>query len=80
MRGLGDEDAGIQSLQSVGKLGFENMAQLRTWWASTLGRLVDEHKRGEAWVEPKHPRVCRLCDAMPLCRIFERSPAAGDGP
>lgn len=78
LRGVG-EGAGVPaSLKPVSELGCADMAGLKSRWRSALGGLVDEHRRGVADVDPKTPQTCRLCDAMSLCRIFERT-GSGNG-
>lgn len=78
LRGVGDGLDGMSSLRPVTELGYGNMGALKAWWGSALGRLVDEHRRGIADVDPKNAQTCRLCDAMSLCRIFERAASPGD--
>jgi len=73
LRGVGD---GVALLKPLSELDYPDMATLRSWWSTTLGRLVDEHRRGVADVDPKSPKTCRLCDAMSLCRVFERAGSA----
>lgn len=73
LRGVGERVDGIPSLKPLSELGLGDMDRIMTWWRSALSGLVAEYRRGVARVEPKHRRVCQTCDAMPLCRIFERS-------
>lgn len=77
LRGVAEHVADMPSLKPVTELGFPGMAELRSWWRSALGRLVDAHRSGDARVDPKDSRTCRHCDAMPLCRVFERGDSAG---
>lgn len=73
LRGVGD---GVALLKPVSELDHPDMETLRSWWSTILGRLVDEHRRGVADVDPKSPKNCRLCDAMSLCRVFEPAGSA----
>lgn len=77
LRGVADDVEGPPSLTPVSELGFADMAGLRAWWASALADLVAEFRDGAARVDPRTPRTCRDCDAMPLCRVFERGESAG---
>lgn len=77
LRGIADGVDGIPGLRPVSDLGFASMSELRSRWASALNALVEEYRRGVARVEPKDPRICRHCDAMALCRIFERGESVG---
>jgi hypothetical protein len=50
--------------------------QLATW-RSTLDRLADDFRRGEARVDPKEfPRTCEHCGLMALCRVREQGIAS----
>lgn len=77
LRGVADNVEGLPSLKPVSDLAFTDMSSLRSWWASALGSLVGEYREGVARVDPKRPDTCRYCDAMPLCRVFERGEPAG---
>lgn len=76
LRGVSDQVEGLPALKEVSDLEFADMKSLRSWWASALGSLVDEYRQGVARVDPKRADTCRYCDAMPLCRIFERGESA----
>ena len=71
LRGIADGD--LSPLVPVDTLGFDSMARLEAWWVSTLGDLVTEHRQGVARVDPRSTQICRTCDAVSLCRIFERA-------
>ncbi|MBS1270160.1 MAG: ATP-dependent helicase/deoxyribonuclease subunit B [Gammaproteobacteria bacterium] len=72
-RGIADKAGDISFLEPVSELDFKSMNHLKTSWASILSELVGEYRRGVARVDPKSPQTCRHCDAMSLCRIFERA-------
>lgn len=77
LRGVAADVDEVPGLKPVSELGFDDMAALRAWWASTLGALVAEYKDGVARVDPKNAQACQNCDVMPLCRIFERGGSVG---
>jgi probable DNA repair protein len=53
---------------------------LKREWRGVLDALAGDFVAGDARVAPKNRNTtCRYCDVMPLCRIFESGPAAGDG-
>ncbi|MDZ7842590.1 MAG: PD-(D/E)XK nuclease family protein [Gammaproteobacteria bacterium] len=72
LRGVADNVEDMGSVKPVAELGFQSMAQIRSWWESALGSLVDAYRNGDARVDPRSTRTCRHCDAAPLCRVFER--------
>lgn len=78
LRGVADDGLDAPSLRSVSELGFDSMSRLQDWWRSALGELVDEYIRGVARVDPRNAKICRLCDATSLCRIFEREQLVED--
>lgn len=48
-------------------------AQIKERWTAWLARLVEQHRAGDAAVDPKQPQTCRLCHLGTLCRVDRRA-------
>jgi len=77
LRGITDDVDALPSLRPVTELQYPDMATLREWWRSALDDLAAGYRKGEAPVDPRDTQTCRYCDAMPVCRIFERRESVG---
>lgn len=55
--------------------GWQEFADLCSYWRATLTALGDDFANGQAAVDPVKPgKTCTHCDLVPLCRILEHGP------
>jgi probable DNA repair protein len=65
---------GAKTAAAAAKSGAEpSWGEQIAFWRRELERLVEDHARGRAEVDPKRRLdTCRHCGVQPLCRVFER--------
>ncbi|MCU0975671.1 MAG: PD-(D/E)XK nuclease family protein [Steroidobacteraceae bacterium] len=82
---LGEPDAEVPGLTPADRFriaedGEQGLAwpEIKARWAAWLERLLEQHRAGDAAVDPKQPQTCRLCHLGTLCRVDRR--AVGEEP
>lgn len=64
----------VPKVRAAGETESVWQAQLDAW-QTTLTRLVEAYRAGDARVDPKEfPRTCEYCGLQALCRVHERHP------